>query len=244
MNWATNMDNTESWSTNSTISSSSSVSISSTPKSKSAEASKKQRVGKSVRDNFFINVTKNETNWSAKCLICDDIVHDNIGVTSNVNRHVKTHHQTEYTEWLNKLNSLDQQQPKLLDFVNKNSLPSSSKQLYPAGHQRQQAFHDAIVQDLIVRLGLPLSLVERPEFIKFMSTVDPKFKITSRHTLRRDTIPTLYCKMNDLLKQFCSTAQYISLTLDIWTDRRARSFFSITGRFLTLCWIFLHNFPI
>ncbi|CAF1684276.1 unnamed protein product [Rotaria magnacalcarata] len=35
--------------------------------------------------------------------------------------------------------------------------------------------------------------------------------------------------MNDMLKQFCATAEYISLTLDIWTDRRTRSFFSITG---------------
>ncbi|CAF3244182.1 unnamed protein product [Rotaria sp. Silwood2] len=221
------MDNAESSNTNSTISTSSS--ISSTPKSKSEATSKKQRVGKSVREDFFTNIAKNDKNWSAKCLLCDDTVYDNIGVTSNVNRHVKNHHQTEYTAWLNKLNGLDRQQPKLLDFINLNPSPSSSKQSYPAGHQRQQELHNAIVQDLIVGLGLPLSLVERPEFIKFMSTIDPKFKITSRRTLRRDTIPTLYRKMNDLLKQFCSTAEYISLTLDIWTDRRARSFFSITG---------------
>ncbi|CAF3300822.1 unnamed protein product [Rotaria socialis] len=113
--------------------------------------------------------------------------------------------------------------------VKKSSLPSSSKQSYPAGHQRQQQLHDAIVQNLMIELGLPLSLVERPEFIKFISAVAPKFSITSRRTLRRTTIPNLYNKMNDLLKQFCSTAQYISLTLDIWSDRRARSFFSITG---------------
>ena len=98
------------------------------------------------------------------------------------------------------MNGLDRQQPKLLDFVNKNALLSSSKQSYPPGHQRQQELHDAVVQDLIIGLGLPLSLVERPEF---MSTVDLKFKITSQRTLRRNTIPTLYRKMNDLLKQLC-----------------------------------------
>ena len=230
------MDNIESSNTNSSISISSSISL--TPKSKSEAVSKTQRVGKSIRDDFFTNITKNDKNWSGKCLVCDNIVYDNIGVTSNVNRHVKTHHQTEYNEWLNKLNGLDRQQPKLLDFVNKNALSSSSKQSYPAGHQRQQELHDAIIQDLIIGLGLSLSLVERPEFIKFMSTVDLKFKITSRCTLRRDTIPTLYRKMNDLLKQFCSTAEYISLTLDTWIDRRARAFFSITGRFFIVCQTF------
>jgi hypothetical protein len=71
------MDNAEFSNTNYTISSS--LSISSTPKSKSEATSKKQRVGKSVRDDFFTNITKNDKNWSAKCLICDDTVYDNIG---------------------------------------------------------------------------------------------------------------------------------------------------------------------
>ncbi|CAF4732922.1 unnamed protein product, partial [Rotaria magnacalcarata] len=80
-----------------------------------------------------------------------------------------------YNEWFQKLKQSEQQQPKLLDFISKKGRVSSpSKQLYPPGRQRQQQLHDAIVQNLIIEAGLPLSLVERPEFIKFMSTVDPK----------------------------------------------------------------------
>ncbi|CAF3371732.1 unnamed protein product [Rotaria socialis] len=154
-----------------------------------------------------------------------NVVHDNIGVTSNLNHHIKNLHKTEYNEWSNKSKKLERQQPKLRDFIAKNtSLPSASKNSYPIGHQRQKELLDAIVQNLILELGLPLSLVERSAFIKIMSSVDPKFSITSRRTLRRTIIPSFYHKMNDLLKEFCSTTEYISLTLDIWSDRRTRSF--------------------
>ncbi|CAF4060073.1 unnamed protein product [Rotaria sp. Silwood2] len=189
------MNNTESESTSSDAPSSSSITIL-TSKSNDEAISKEQHFSKTIRDQFFTNISKNEKNWSATCLICNEIVFDNVSVTSNVNRH-------------------------------RSSPPS--KQSYPADHRLQRQLHDAIVQELIIELGLPLSLVERPEFIKFMSIVDPKFKTTSRRTLTRSTIPLLYNKMHDLLKEFCSRAEYISLTLDIWTDRRTRSFFSITG---------------
>jgi hypothetical protein len=219
------INNTESFDVSSSI-----ISIPSPLRSTNQATPKKHDVTKTARDEFFTNITKNEKNWSAQCLLCNETILDNIGVTSNVNRHIKNRHKTEYAEWLNKLNKLAQQQPKLVDFTSKKSpLRSSSKQLYPVGHPREKELHDAIIQNLIIDLGLPLSLVERPEYMKFMYTVDPKFKITSRRTLNRKTIPTLYNIMNDSLKQFCATAEYISLTLDIWTDRRTRPFFCITG---------------
>ena len=87
----------------------------------------------------------------------------------------------------------------------------------------------AIVNDLIIKLGLPLSILERPAFINFMKTIHPQFIMTSRRTLSRTTIPSLYEKMQDQLKAFCSTATFLSLTVDIWSDRRLRSFFAATG---------------
>ncbi|CAF2083855.1 unnamed protein product [Rotaria magnacalcarata] len=204
------MNNSDYADTSSTTSVASTISISSSSESASGVTSKKSYVAKT-------------------CVLCDEVVHDNIGVTPNRNRH-----KTEYDEWSNKSKKLERQQPKLRDFIaKKTSLPSSSKTSYPIGHQREKELHDAIVQNLIIELGLPLSLVERPAFIKFMSSVNPKFSITSRRTLRRTTIPSLYHKMNDLLKEFCSTAEYISLTLDIWSDRGARSFFNKLCRIVT-----------
>jgi hypothetical protein len=37
--------------------------------------------------------------------------------------------------------------------------------------------------------------------------------------------------MNDKLKRFCHEAEFISVTLDISTDRRMRAFYAMTGKF-------------
>ncbi|CAF4570144.1 unnamed protein product, partial [Didymodactylos carnosus] len=90
---------------------------------------------------------------------------------------------------------------------------------YGPSHPKQIELTDSIIQDLIIDLGLPLSLVERPAFIRFMKKADPKYAVTSRRTITRQMIPDLYDKMRKGLQEFCNTAQFISLTLDIWTDR-------------------------
>ena len=108
---------------------------------------------------------------------------------------------------------------------------SNSKSFYHNNHPRQIQLSQSILENLIVDLGLPLSIVEleREAFIKFMNVIDPKFTMTSRRTLSRTTIPRLYAAMNDELKKFCNQSNFISLTLDIWTDRRLRAFFAMTG---------------
>mgnify|MGYP006892817860 FL=1 len=82
----------------------------------------------------------------------------------------------------------------------------------------------------IIELGLPLSLVKRPAFVEFMSKVGPKFSVTSRRPLSRSIIPQLFNNMNEKLKEICDDAKFISLTLDIWTDRRMRAFYAMTGK--------------
>lgn len=119
---------------------------------------RKHNVAKTARDKFFTNILKYEKNWSAQCLLCDEVVLDNLGVTSIINRHVKIHHKTEYDKWSKELHELDQRQPKLVDFISKkNQSPSSLNQSYSINHERKQELQNAIIQDLIIELGHPLS---------------------------------------------------------------------------------------
>jgi hypothetical protein len=60
----------------------------------------------------------------------------------------------------------------------------------------------ASVHDFTIRLDLPLSIVERPAFIRFMKTVNPKFSMTTRRTLSQTTIPSLHEEMHDQLNFF------------------------------------------
>lgn len=99
-------------------------------------------------------------------------------------------------------------------------------------HARQIEISISVVNDLIIKLGLPLSIVERPAFINFMKTVDPKFVWKNRQTLTRTTVSSLYEKMHDQLESLCSPATFLSLALDIRSDRKLRSFFAVIGAIL------------
>ena len=193
-------------------------------------------VSKSIRDKFYCNVKFYQSNWSAECVICHKIQYDNKGVTSNINRHIKSQHANEYKDWFSQLHSNSKDQKKISEmFTTKRNKPADApaKAVYNKNHPRQIQLNQSIVDNLIIDLGLPLSLVERSAFIQFMNTVDPKFTMTSRRTLSRSTIPRLYAEMNEKLKALCDQSRFISLTLDLWTDRRTRSFFAMTGEIET-----------
>ena len=180
-------------------------------------------IPRTARDKFFkdIQYQKEKKKWSAECLLCDKSkrVSDKIGVTSNFARHVREHHKQAFDVWLGELNELKgrsskNETNKITKHFQKTTSTQGSK--YNTNNPRQVELSMGTVNDLIIKLGLPLSIVERPTFINFIKTVDPKFRMTSRRTLSRTTIPSLYEKKRDQLQIFCSTATFLSLTLDIW----------------------------
>ncbi|CAF1476325.1 unnamed protein product [Adineta ricciae] len=90
--------------------------------------------------------------------------------------------------WLHELNKLKgasskEQTNKITKHFQKTSTTQCST--YNNNHPRQMELSMAIVNNLIIKLGLPLSIVERSAFIDFMKTVDSKFTVTSRGTLSR-----------------------------------------------------------
>ena len=86
-----------------------------------------------------------------------------------------------------------------------------------------------IVKLLIVELGLPLSIVDRSAFSRAMCVVDPHFVMPSRRTISRSMLPSLYEQMLNDVKSRCLEANHVAASLDCWTDRRMRSFFSVTA---------------
>ncbi|CAF2128590.1 unnamed protein product [Rotaria magnacalcarata] len=77
-------------------------------------------------------------------------------------------------------------------------------------------------------MGLPLSIVDHISFKNFMNDVDSKYKPIHRRDLTRSFLPTLYKQCTSKLQEICAQAKHVSLTLDIWSDRRMRSYFGVT----------------
>ena len=114
-----------------------------------------------------------------------------------------------------------------------NSLsPSSNLVHYGSAHPRQIELTNTVFKDFVIELELPLSIVEKPAFIRAITTVDPKFRIPSRRTLTYDYLPKAYDQANTKLKCLCSSAKYVSLTFDGWTDRRLRAFYAVAMHYI------------
>jgi hypothetical protein len=61
-----------------------------------------------------------------------------------------------------------------------------------------------------------------------MNIVDSKFTLLSRRTLCRTVLPSALEQIKTKMKQVCDDARFLSLTLDVWTDRRMRAFLAVT----------------
>lgn len=104
---------------------------------------------------------------------------------------------------------------------------------YTANHSRQLSITSAIVSDLIVGCSMPLSLVENPNFRHFMEVVDSKYTVNSRSTVT-STITKLASKQEEDLRSLLSNVPNVSVTIDIWSDRKMRGFLGVTAHMLEL----------
>jgi hypothetical protein len=183
----------------------------------SMSASSNLMVPKTARDKFFKDLQHDNAKkrWSAECLLCtrSKRVFDKLVVTSNFTRHARECHKEAFDIWTRELNELKSvSSTKSLNKIT-NHFPKTSRESqhskYNINHPRQVELSMSVVNNLIIKLGLPLSIVERPAFIDFIGTVDPKFSLTSRRTVSRTIIPSLYEKMREQLHTFCSKATFL-----------------------------------
>jgi len=90
---------------------------------------------------------------------------------------------------------------------------------YSMSNPRQKELLNGIVNHLILSGNLPLSIVEQPWFMKFMNVVDPKFHLPNRRKIT-SMITGIYDSKRQALKIKLESADTVSLTLDLWSDRR------------------------
>ncbi|CAF1334543.1 unnamed protein product [Didymodactylos carnosus] len=186
--------------------------------SRADSSSTTDRAETKVLKQFFENlVTNSKNNWSACCQLYKQTISDKIQTTSNFNRHLRRAHASEYTQWLNSKYAKPSQ-PNIDDIF-------TTKIKYDDRHERQKAISNSIIQDLIGDMRMPLNIVERTGFKNFMNKLDPKYSIISHRIITRDRIPKMYDAMLKKLKVICNN---VSITLDLWSDRRLRSYMGVT----------------
>lgn len=106
---------------------------------------------------------------------------------------------------------------------------------YVVGHPEQQKITTLLVNNLIVRGSLPLSIVEADWFREFMIAANARYTLPSRSHLTGKLLPQLSEATVARVLSHIAGADQVSLTLDIWTDRRMHAFLAVTGHTYIEC---------
>lgn len=88
-----------------------------------------------------------------------------------------------------------------------------------------------IIKFLIIMCSLPYRLVETAGFRRFMDLICPKWQSVNRYAVQKG-IKELKEKVTTKIKTMLNKAEYISLTVDLWSDRRLRTFLGVTAHFI------------
>jgi hypothetical protein len=89
--------------------------------------------------------------------------------------------------------------------------------IHPYSQQRMKQLHNSLTQ-FVIGTDQPLSIVEEPDFIKYLYDLNPKYKLPCTKTLK-DYINNIYHSANSTIEQNLSChANDVSLTLDLWSS--------------------------
>ncbi|XP_017461846.1 PREDICTED: zinc finger BED domain-containing protein 6-like [Rhagoletis zephyria] len=86
---------------------------------------------------------------------------------------------------------------------------------------------------MVVKEYQPFSIVEDPEFKRFINMLNPNYKLPTRKTLSTSLIPAAYKETLEAVKNRVSKAFAICLTVDGWTSRVHDSFYSVTAHYIS-----------
>uniref|UniRef100_A0A3Q3AAB9 HAT C-terminal dimerisation domain-containing protein n=1 Tax=Kryptolebias marmoratus TaxID=37003 RepID=A0A3Q3AAB9_KRYMA len=122
---------------------------------------------------------------------------------------------------MNKRITNEPQQPSISQFLD------TRAGQYSMNHPQQKAITNALLRDLIIGCNLPLSVVENKSFRHFLTVVDSKYSPICRRTMT-SKIEDLAAEKHLMLKTQLSQTDHVSVTVDIWSDRKMRGFLGIT----------------
>lgn len=102
---------------------------------------------------------------------------------------------------------------------------------YDDNNKRQKEIVAGIIDQLIIRGNMPMTIVSQPWFASFMTVIDSRFVMPSRYQVNKKVFDLFECQKSILLSKL-KAAEWVSLTIDMWSDRRMRAFLGMTVHFV------------
>lgn len=150
-------------------------------------------------------------------------------------RHLQRKHSEQYKNYMSEgsTGKKDASQGSMMSFIGQ----SSDASLGP-NHPQQIKFKESLVANLVVACGVPMSVLDKPQFRTFINDCNSKLTVPCRQTVTYSLLPKLHESLRTILLTRLQQANHVCMTLDIWTDRSCHSFLAITVH------TFLHCTPL
>ena len=161
--------------------------------------------------------------------------------TTNMLVHLKCHHVIQHNEIASKPSTSETSETSTR--ISKQTTFTScltKSEPYKKNSTRYKSCQDALVQFICLDLQ-PISVVSSPAFLKFINTMDPKYQPASRYQFSRAIIPSKYAEVKLGVESKLATAEYISVTTDMWTGCHQRGYMSLSAHYISIDWEMCHH---
>ena len=101
-----------------------------------------------------------------------------------------------------------------------------SKTPYSQDSKERNTLVDSVLT-CIVKLNLPISMVDEPAFVKMLGAFNNRLRVPCRQTFRNTLIPAKAAAAKAGLKNILETIGFCSLTCDGWTSNASHSYLGI-----------------
>jgi hypothetical protein len=88
---------------------------------------------------------------------------------------------------------------------------------------------------MLLKLMLPISIVEKQAWRELLSVVDPSFSVPSVQTVKSRFDPMI-AKVEKLIEKQLADIEYVNASVDGWSDRTNRSFNGYVGQGINSNW--------
>jgi zinc finger BED domain-containing protein 1 (E3 SUMO-protein ligase ZBED1) len=196
-------------------------------------------------------------NNKAKCKYCSQHVSVTSGSIGNLTRHLKTKHPTINfdNKRINKGNARINEDvnddnddivcnsdiQEVVGILNSNIATTSNQTntqlnikdffVKPVALCKSKQFDEQLIK-MIVKEFHPFSIVEDPEFVKFVKLLCPGYSLPTRKTVSNNLLQQLYLSNLEKVKINFKEASAVCLTTDSWTSINNESFTAITAHYL------------
>uniref|UniRef100_A0A2N9FGB2 BED-type domain-containing protein n=1 Tax=Fagus sylvatica TaxID=28930 RepID=A0A2N9FGB2_FAGSY len=91
---------------------------------------------------------------------------------------------------------------------------------------------------MVIMHEYPLAMVDHVGFRRFVSGLQPNFKLVSRNTLKRDILKIYDYEKQKSMAKIDNNGSRVAITTDMWTSsNKKRGFMVVTGHYINDSWI-------